>query len=381
MAEQNYRIIGGRYVMRSLERQGRFWHVRFRDVQTDRVYCRTTREGDRRRAERAALQIVEGHLRRETCQQLEHALFSAAWDRWLADKPSRESTLRDQRAVGRVLAGALGEHYVDQVQHKDLTRLFAQLGASRRPTTLRKYRTVLRAFWAWALRCHHAKEDPTQGLAVGRGGPRTGVALSREDAALLLRAAGGEVIAEGLPRSGRRGRPSPPHLRIAILLALHAGLRKQNVLGLRWRQVDLPARRIDIAGEEMKAHRDHVVPIHPELARALRASLARPGVCDGDAYVLGRRVGEVLMPFRTALRRAGLPPMRWHDLRHTASTWWMEELPIAVAETLAARRLGGEAGTYAHIKFPRLLEAVDAMPWIAGEPPATSHQRRGWHSV
>jgi len=363
MAEQRYTIIGGRFVLRQLERRGGVWHCRYRDRVSGRIYSRSTRERERRRAERAAVRIVEEHLQRTAGGRLAEILFADAWDRWLRDKPGRPATLRDQGAVGRVLARALGDRLVSEISHADLSQLFGELAASRAPTTLRKYRTCLRTFYRWCARCRYCGEDPSQGVAVGRGGARDGVALSRAEAARLLEAAG---------ERSRRGRPAPPYLHLAVLLALHAGLRKRNVLQLRWRQVDLAARRIDIPAEEMKAHRAHAVPIHAELDCALRRALrSRPASCEG--YVLGRRVGEVLQPFRTALRRAGLAPMRWHDLRHTASTWWLEALPIAVAETLAARRLQGEAARYAHIGFPRLVEAIDELPWII---PRTAASRR-----
>lgn len=53
----------------------------------------------------------------------------------------------------------------------------------------------------------------------------------------------------------------PEYLWLAVLLAVYTGLRRANILGLRWRQVDLGQRAIRIEAGSMKAGRAHEVPI------------------------------------------------------------------------------------------------------------------------
>jgi integrase len=58
-----------------------------------------------------------------------------------------------------------------------------------------------------------------------------------------------------------------PHLRLAITIALHTGLRKSEILGLRWSDIDFTNRRIII--EKTKGRRTHVVPMDETLINVL----------------------------------------------------------------------------------------------------------------
>ena len=118
-----------------------------------------------------------------------------------------------------------------------------------------------------------------------------------------------------------------------FLTAAFTGLRRGEVLALRWRDVDFAGSTIRVrasyaAGKltTPKSGKVRAVPMAPDVASALAklgdrerspatttsCSPARSGLpLDGDA--LSSR-------YRDALARAGLRPLRFHDLRHTFGT-------------------------------------------------------------
>ena len=67
--------------------------------------------------------------------------------------------------------------------------------------------------------------------------------------------------------------------------------------------------------------------------------------------------------FLPALKRAGLSPMRFHDLRHTAATLMLSRgvHPKIVAETLGHARVGITLDVYSHVTPTMQREAAAVM--------------------
>ncbi|WP_225854370.1 site-specific integrase [Micromonospora sp. ALFpr18c] len=129
------------------------------------------------------------------------------------------------------------------------------------------------------------------------------------------------------------------------LVALR-GLRRGEACGLRWQDVDLAQRTItvatqlvDVNGEivesEPKSDAGHrIVALDVETVKALKKHRKKQRKAQEDAAsawrdvgrVFTRTTGEWVEPgwlsdhFDRLVRRAGLPPIRLHDLRHGAAT-------------------------------------------------------------
>ena len=67
--------------------------------------------------------------------------------------------------------------------------------------------------------------------------------------------------------------------------------------------------------------------------------------------------------FRPLLRTAGLPRMRFHDLRHTAATLLLGRgiNPKIVSEMLGHSQIGITLGLYSHVTPHMQQQAADAM--------------------
>ncbi len=106
-----------------------------------------------------------------------------------------------------------------------------------------------------------------------------------------------------------------PHLRPIVETALLTGMRRGEVLSLRWEQI----RNGFIYLRETKAHKARQIPINDRLAEVLK-EVRRKNQLKSE-YVFcdpqGRRFYEVKRSFTSACRRVGLEDFRFHDLRHT----------------------------------------------------------------
>lgn len=120
-----------------------------------------------------------------------------------------------------------------------------------------------------------------------------------------------------------------------FLTASFAGLRRGECLGLRWRDVDFEAstlrvqHSISTVDREMKSTksgRSRAVPMIDELAAVLDKLSQRDRHVDRDDFVFVGEGAEALdgsalrRRYAAAQKRAGLRPLRYHDLRHSFGT-------------------------------------------------------------
>jgi integrase len=120
----------------------------------------------------------------------------------------------------------------------------------------------------------------------------------------------------------------PVHLGRMARFALATGLREANVRLLRWDQVDLDRRVAWIEGADMKAGKPLNVPLNADAIEVLRDCrgdhrcyvfvYAMPRPKGSEAPIVRRPVTQCSsLAWYKAVERAGLTPLRWHDLRHT----------------------------------------------------------------
>lgn len=108
---------------------------------------------------------------------------------------------------------------------------------------------------------------------------------------------------------GRRS----PWLRPAIVLALETAMRRGELLALRWEHVDLEKRTAFLP--DTKNGRSRLVPLSP---RAVQTLSTLPRSIDGKVIPLS--AAALHLRFKLACVRANLEHLRFHDLRHTATT-------------------------------------------------------------
>jgi integrase len=149
-------------------------------------------------------------------------------------------------------------------------------------------------------------------------------------------------------------------LREAAEFTLATGLRENNVLNLEWGQVDLQRRVAWLHGDQTKQAKPLGVPLN-DAACAILAS--RRG--QNKTYVFAHQdSGKPLYKasnraWYSALKKAKLKGVRWHDLRHTWASWAV----MSGVRLEEIQRLGGWATAsmvqrYAHLSSEHLAEAA-----------------------
>jgi integrase len=151
----------------------------------------------------------------------------------------------------------------------------------------------------------------------------------------------------------------PDHLKAMVIFSLHTGLRKANVIGLQWSQVDLVRRCVWIHADQAKARKSLFVPLTNAAVLVLRQQMDRHQ--DYAFTYLGKPVYQVNgKAWRRALDRAGIKEFRWHDLRHTWATWHvMNGTPLHVLQELGGWESVEMVRRYAHFSNEHLAGYVE----------------------
>lgn len=158
----------------------------------------------------------------------------------------------------------------------------------------------------------------------------------------------------------------PPHLKRLAITALHTGMRKNEILKLRWEQVDLAQRFILLTQADTKGKRIRAVPLTAtmiELLQSMRAAQERDGL--NSPYVFANpATGN---PYRrdadtawyTALKKADLQGLHFHDLRHTtASHLRMQGADLLTVQEILGHKDLRMTARYAHVNPAHTLKAI-----------------------
>lgn len=125
-----------------------------------------------------------------------------------------------------------------------------------------------------------------------------------------------------------------PALKAIILLAIDSGMRRGEILKLRWEDIDFQAELIRILGTHTKTERERLAPLtRRSMAELYRVREFTPGDCPFP-------FSDFKRSWATAKEIAGIEDLHlhlhFHDLRRAAITRWiMQGNPIALAGKIA----------------------------------------------
>jgi integrase len=241
------------------------------------------------------------------------------------------------------------------------------------PQSVRAFYRTLHVALELAVRWNMIPRNPATQAAPPRA-PRSDIhPLAPEQVTVLLKAAEGDRL----------------YALYAVAVAL--GLRQGEILALRWQDVDLDGGVLNVANSLRWVHgqpmllepktkssaRRITLPamiitiLRQHRVRQLEDRLQSQRWVDQDMVFTLKNgnpinASNVVARFKALLAKAGLPDMRFHDLRHTAASLLLAQgLPARmIMETLGHSNISITMDTYAHILPQMRREVADAMERI-----------------
>lgn len=151
-----------------------------------------------------------------------------------------------------------------------------------------------------------------------------------------------------------------PYLYTAVVLALSTGARQDEIMSLRWPQVDFARQTILLLDGETKNGSGRVLPLTGEALVLLKDRARECDLKDDRIFPVPstvRAFGSVRTAWNSAVERAKITDFRWHDLRHTTASYLtMAGIgSMEVAKILGHKTLQMTA-RYSHLSPERTVE-------------------------
>jgi len=324
------------------------------------IYGRKYKEVQKKLAE------AEGDAARGIVYEDENMTVGMYLDRWLRDSVRgsvRESTFdRDSYLVRVHITPALGRVKLKKLTALDVQTLYRdRLDNGLSPATVNKIHAVLHKALSQAMRWSLIPRNVAEAVNAPRPASEEMRPLSRAETRKLLNTARGD------------------RLEALYVLAVTTGMRRGELLGLKWSDIDLENARLRVQrtltridngkrlalGEPKTTKSRRTIRLTEIAVEALRGHLERQLreiEILGDLYVdqglvFTTGVGTPINPsnlrqrsLAPLLNKAGLPPIRFHDLRHTCATLLLSKgvHPKFVQELLGHATIAITLDTYSH---------------------------------
>ena len=275
----------------------------------------STEETDRRKAQKKA-DAIEEQLNREV--ELSTGLrFSDAAARFLKVKPLKDNTHSAYSTCFANIYAILGDFSLPSLEEKDITHYVNEKmkQASKHPTKTGMSGIVKDIAFLSSLLSLARHWEPMLTRNVAKDYDKSGLPKSKERTVWLR-----EDDVQSLIDNCNQ-----PYQMLFIMIAVFTGMRRSEILNLRWDEIDFRHREIvlDNLGEQKtKTGQVRIIP----LADALCDTLVDTHAYKVSDYVFyNRKTKKPYTTFKTFWGRvrkdAGLENVRIHDLRHTFASW------------------------------------------------------------
>ena len=155
----------------------------------------------------------------------------------------------------------------------------------------------------------------------------------------------------------------PDWLKPIVSIARETGLRRANVLNLRWEQVNLFAKTIIVEGEETKNYEPLTVPLSDAAFNILKDKAKVRRI--ESSLVFFNRNGNtfggswVSCQFKKSTLKAGIEDFHFHDLRHDFCSRLVQRgVDLYIVSKLAGHKDIKQTLKYAHLAPKNLQEGI-----------------------
>jgi integrase len=295
---------------------------------------------------------------------------------WLTTHKSSVRPRTTERYEGFIrlhVVPVIGRVRLDKLSAQHVQTLYAQkLEEGLSPTTVNTLHMMLHRALKDAVRWGLVARNVCDLVSPPRRAHYEFKSLSKEQAQKLLTALHGH------------------NMEALFVLALTTGMRRGEILALKWQDIDFEHNMLQVRRIFTRAKGQRYLEAEPKTEKS-RRSVALPAITttllkkhQESQQEFRRQAGEywqahdlvfctalgtplnpnkVLERFKTVLKKAGLPDIRFHDLRHSAATMLltMGVHPKVVQELLGHNQISMTMDIYSHVLPTMQKEAMSKM--------------------
>lgn len=267
----------------------------------------------------------------------------------------------------------IGRVKLDDIKPGQIEKMYGRWKKTLQPSSVHRIHRVLRTALNRAVKWGYLPQSPMTRVDAPNGRIERRSTFSVQEALAVL-----DWLKERRPL---------PYL--AVYLALYTGMRRAEISGLQWSDVDLKNGTVtiqrnrqrpggvDIIGSTKTVGSKRTIPVTEKVVAMLRNirreqqqhTILRGESWSEDTFVVRHPDGTIPDPnsfthgLSFAVKALELPKVNFHDLRHTHATWLLEsgvDLKV-VSERLGHDSLSTTADIYAHVTQKMHRDAVDKL--------------------
>lgn len=238
---------------------------------------------------------------------------------------------------------------------QEITTLEIEKYKSRRsndigPAALNGELRLIKHLYSKAIEWEKAKENPARAVKLLKGEKSRVRFLSPDEVKTLLS-------------------NCVDHLEPIVTLALHSGMRKSEILGLQWSQVNFDQGIITVLDSKNHERRD--IPMDQTVKAMLQENQRNGDYVFSDQT--GNRFTSFQHSFETARKKSGIEDFHFHDLRHTfASHLVMQGIDIMTVKELMGHKTLDMTLRYAHLAPDHKTKAITILDRVFGKVETTN---------
>ena len=264
-------------------------------------------------------------------QYSEYAKANKAWSTYYR---------RDRLSINSLTSFFKGK-YLFELTPQMIEKYKAKRLQKLSPATVNRELECLKHMFTKAIDWGYVKTNPVKGIKFLKEPPGRMRYLKSEEVVALLNACA-------------------DHIRPIVVIALNTGMRKGEILNLKWADTDLKNRKIMVINA--KNNESRVIPINQTLHKDL-SNLSRN--INGE-YVFPNRdglpFGDIQKSFSSALKHAKIEDFRFHDLRHTfGSHMVMQGVDLRTVQQVMGHKDIKMTMRYSHLSPEYVQEAMERL--------------------
>lgn len=265
------------------------------------------------------------------------------------------SLRRDINAI-RTINKFFGGKYMHEITHLDIEKFKAERIKNVTPATVNRSIALLKSMYNRAIEWDKAKDNPVLKVKLFKENNKRVRYLEREEITKLLAECN-------------------EHLKPIVIVALNTGMRKGEILSLKWHDVDFRRGIIYLLNSKNSEKRE--LPINDQVKTVLIKVRKHPGSPYIFCKANGQPYGDIKKSFLTAISKSGIINFHFHDLRHTfASQLVMSGVDLNTVRELMGHKTLEMTIRYSHLSPDHKKRAVDILSKriVTGWAPASNSE-------
>ena len=252
-------------------------------------------------------------------------------------KPNKRSWRRDEEIVGHLTDFFRGRH-LHEIGPLDIEKYKRKRREEVSPATVNRELSGLRNIYNRAIEWAMAAKNPVKLVKFFREDEGRLRFLEKEEIKKLYNAC-------------------PEYLKSIVALAVCTGMRKGEILSLKWPDVDFRRKIITIL--KTKSQKKREIPVGAGIASLLLKQRKHPDSPYIFCHKDGRCIGSFKKAFKTALKRTGITDFLFHDLRHTFAS----HLVMSGVDLKTVQEIMGHASFRTTLRYAHLARNHKKRPW------------------